>query len=323
MKKNLSHLEQITYDFGEIRKTIQKFQENADSVIIKTQKKVSDGVELFSETHLRERLVPSVLNEARNLVNAEREIAQIGLRVSFDDIRAELSAWTAEPIPDSFSSTISFISQNNIALSKSEVEILRDCAFGSYFASKLLASMAETAGLTTAFVDLDTITRRVREAQGEAQNAITNYFGKADIQKGTLSGDFLADGEIPQQQAFVAQDLLGRQDNILDNTQKMITAAMSPTAEVGLSEGRRQEIDALFAECADDEARIHKCAEILSSDTGMDWILRTYDEELYRKSLNQIIHNAHAEALTARANADDVARQAAKQSADAERRKTH
>ena len=323
-----SHLLIIEDDITNIEKTISKFHKTVDRIVERAYQKIQKGVEVYNADYIRESLAPTTKIDAKSEYDTEQYIALATIRNSFDQIDMEIQQWVTEPIPQDFQNLITFIASNGIELNSAEVEILRDKSSGCYFSRRLTEALAMKSGMVLSNrygnADIVEIRKQIREVRSACENAITDYFGHPE--KGAFTGEFLSERDINVHFSYMAFDFPNR--DTLTEFQKFITEQISPQDTLGLTPAKKAEIDELYKDCKNDGQKIELTAKLLESDSKLDGVLRLYDQKLYSNGLDYIIKSQRDKARQAieqveiaKADALNTAQNAARTSANAERRK--
>ena len=132
----------IQEDIESIRSIIKAHHRYVDKQIETVKKQHADNVQRLNEATLsfEDRMSQEV---AKTNVKSNAEDACRDVALKFDSIREQLQSWIIETTPEVFVNLLSGLKQFDMDVSTMELQMLSQTASGSYFASKILAGVAE------------------------------------------------------------------------------------------------------------------------------------------------------------------------------------
>ena len=297
--KNEHVAENMKKRFASIRTSVETMQTRTLRAIGKAAELSLQYARQYNEVFLQEQM-----QDLRATYNGKiAEIKQIALNeisLQFTAIRTELVDWCNKPMPEATASLIRTYVDFDIIPTRGELQTLIESAQGSYIAMRILDKMAQKAGYTGVdFKTIEALSMDLQLAQQNAIDAIKNYAGILDEKTFTIAADDLG-LDVAENRHFVpiAQEFLERADNDFARAEKELCDLTEDTFD--LLPSKRRELDALFVDCPDDDARVQIIKNIIESDdTSLCDSLSLHSPELYKRAMTLIADERRSDALKA------------------------
>lgn len=269
-----------------IRKVLQDHCKVVDRSVRKFTRTIEENLPKTKEQYIKDVIVPQLKIDAVSARETNLYTSLAELRASFDAVRENVMEWVCQPMPSAFTAVIDSAPRYGLKFSPAELKGLAKLAQGNYIAEKIIAGMANSAGIEVGhFVDADTLIKTIDHVQRDCEIVLDSYAGQFSTDAKRFVGELAHENKPVWHLMYFASEYLGRDDSSLSELEKTLTDIMEPVDRLGLLPETRAKIESYFDGADDESKKIEVCINLLETRKDLDTVLDIYDPVLYAKAL--------------------------------------